>query len=275
MKLFCTSDIHQFPNKWKLLVGEALEVKPDIVCIAGDLFSNDFGIQGQLRLIPHIEKYLKKINAGNIKVVATIGNDDNPNMIPSLLEWQSQGLINFLNCSSVSIHGINFVGMHYVPDYPFAFKQWVAPDSKDNPRIHPKRLGKPCVMNDKNEFVYIDNFQEYFMNKKSIQEHLKSLSESTDMRKSVYLIHCPPAGCNLDLCGHGEHVGSQVVTDFIVETQPLLTLHGHIHESFERSGKWYAEINETLAIQAGQVGKELVYAVVEIEDGKIQTYLKF
>ena len=59
---------------------------------------------------------------------------------------------------------------------------------------------------------------------------------------------------------------------FIEKTQPLLTLHGHIHEAPELSGRYLDRIGATLCVNPGQftrAGKESprLHAVLfEMED---------
>lgn len=78
------------------------------------------------------------------------------------------------------------------------------------------------------------------------------LSELEDVSSAVAIIHVPPAGTAIDLAPEIDedfrptkggdnmiHVGSTAVRTWIEESQPLVTLHGHIHESrgFDRVGR--------------------------------------
>lgn len=82
-----------------------------------------------------------------------------------------------------------------------------------------------------------------------------------DMRRAVFNFHCPPYGTGLDDAAQiDEHlnvkdagrslvpVGSTAVRDAIARYQPLLSLHGHIHEA-----KGAARLGRTLAINAGSM----------------------
>lgn len=91
---------------------------------------------------------------------------------------------------------------------------------------------------------------------------IRVMAERThDPDRVVFNIHCPPHGTNLDqaalldadlrpLLQRGQvtigPVGSTAVRDSIREYQPLLTLHGHIHES-----PGIHRIRRTLAINPG------------------------
>lgn len=102
-------------------------------------------------------------------------------------------------------------------------------------------------------------------------------------RNAVFNFHCPPYGTPLDEApqidedlnvvdaGHAlTHVGSTAVRDAILKYQPLLSLHGHIHE-----GKGAARIGKTLAINAGSLYEQGVLqgAVVDLDARKgIRSY---
>lgn len=104
-----------------------------------------------------------------------------------------------------------------------------------------------------------------------------------DMRKMVFNFHCPPYGSNLDEAPEVDEnlnvkeagrslipVGSTAVRDAIMKYQPLLSLHGHIHE-----GKGTARLGKTLAINAGSLYEQGVLqgALVELDPRKgIRSY---
>jgi Icc-related predicted phosphoesterase len=53
------------------------------------------------------------------------------------------------------------------------------------------------------------------------------------------------------------HVGSIAIQRFIQDRQPLITLHGHIHESARITGSWQEKIGRTHAFSAAHDGPEL------------------
>ncbi len=99
-----------------------------------------------------------------------------------------------------------------------------------------------------------------------------------DMRRTVFNFHCPPYGSNLDEAPQVDEqlhvkdagralipVGSTAVRDAILKYQPLLSLHGHIHE-----GKGTARLGKTLAINAGSLYEQGVLqgALVDLDPRK-------
>ncbi len=101
----------------------------------------------------------------------------------------------------------------------------------------------------------------------TIQKDLVKLCKDENLSKSIFLFHTPPYNTNLDYAGLDNkfiehvpldvHVGSIAVERFIKERQPLLTLHGHVHESTSITGIWKEKIGNTLAMNAAHNGPEL------------------
>jgi Icc-related predicted phosphoesterase len=62
------------------------------------------------------------------------------------------------------------------------------------------------------------------------------------------------------------HVGSIAIRRFIEERQPLVTLHGHVHESARLSGAWRDRIGRTHLFSAAHDGPELALVRFDLED---------
>lgn len=106
-----------------------------------------------------------------------------------------------------------------------------------------------------------------------------------DMGRAIFNFHAPPYGSGLDEAPaldenlrpmHGgvvmKPVGSVAVRDAILKHQPLLSVHGHIHES--RATK---KMNRTLAINPGSVyGDGILQGAVidlDVKKAKVSRYL--
>jgi Icc-related predicted phosphoesterase len=109
------------------------------------------------------------------------------------------------------------------------------------------------------------------------------ISQLKDPRQSVFNLHAPPYGTTLDdvpeltedltpmLGGRSlVPVGSHAVRDVILEHQPLLGLHGHIHE-----GKGAVRVGKTLCINPGSMYEQgrLLGAVINLARNKIKSYI--
>ena len=108
-------------------------------------------------------------------------------------------------------------------------------------------------------------------------------SKVPDMSRAIFNLHCPPYKSGLDEAPaidadlrllHGGRalrpVGSTAVRTAIEKHQPLLSLHGHIHES-----KGAIKIGKTLSINPGSAYEEgmLMGAIIQLDPKKgIKSY---
>lgn len=101
---------------------------------------------------------------------------------------------------------------------------------------------------------------------------LKELPEPESPKKTVYVMHMPPAGLRLgQLLYQDLDIGSVDIYEFLKAKQPLLSLHGHIHESPDtEKGSWMNQIGTTTCIQPGQTefgDSSMVYAEIDLKSG--------
>ena len=61
------------------------------------------------------------------------------------------------------------------------------------------------------------------------------------------------------------HVGSIAIRRFVEARQPLVTLHGHVHESARLTGAWRDRIGGTVCLSAAHDGDELALVRVDLE----------
>ena len=102
-----------------------------------------------------------------------------------------------------------------------------------------------------------------------------------DKSNAIFNFHAPPYGFGLDLAPELDanltqaadrkiHVGSRAVAKMIEKYQPLLGLHGHIHES-----RGVQKIRKTTIINPGSEYSEgiLKGVVLVLEKGKVKDYI--
>jgi len=109
------------------------------------------------------------------------------------------------------------------------------------------------------------------------------VSQVRNPRNAVFNLHAPPHGSGLDeapeltkdmrLAYAGRSlvpVGSKAVLQVIDKYQPLLSLHGHIHE-----GKGTRKYRKTLCINPGSMYEQGILhgAVIELKPNKIGSYI--
>ena len=107
------------------------------------------------------------------------------------------------------------------------------------------------------------------------------VAKVNDQSNAIFNFHAPPYGFALDLAPELSkdlvqaadrkiHVGSRAVAHMIEKYQPLIGLHGHIHES-----RGAQKIKRTLIINPGSEYSEgiLKGAVIVLEKGKVKDYV--
>ncbi len=97
---------------------------------------------------------------------------------------------------------------------------------------------------------------------------LNSAAEGADSEghwsNLVLIMHNPPKDTKCDMIEGGIHVGSQMLRDFIVQTEPFLVVTGHIHES-----AGIDKIGKTTVINPGSLAEgKYGWVVCDCKDGE-------
>lgn len=271
MKLLVLADIHQRDFKWSKLASAVRKEKPDAVCVAGDLIPAPFLFKHEEFVDNTITKYAKEIKKVCPYLFVIPGNDDHPDLSCYLsIDERSDDLWCNAHNSVYTFNGFELGGIPYVIDHPFGYKYWSVRETNENLKINPKQICKKPLNIIDNKFVDIEDYAKFLMDRPSLETYLMTVAgQVKNMSKAIFLIHCPPIGCGLDLIKTGESCGSEIVARFIMDKQPLLTIHGHIHESPFYTIRWCCQLGRTWAINAGQIENDLYYAVVDIQDDKV------
>jgi uncharacterized protein len=150
--------------------------------------------------------------------------------------------------------------------------------------------GKVLHVDDAHELLTVpySNITPWHTNRElaepQISERIRGTAEKLEHpERAVFNIHVPPMGTHLDIAprltpdltkvmgpgGEPEmiHVGSTAVRDAVNQYQPLLGLHGHIHES-----KGFSELGRTVCANPGSVYTEGVLQglVIDLEPDKVK-----
>lgn len=111
---------------------------------------------------------------------------------------------------------------------------------------------------------------------------LEMVGQVDEPEKAVFNVHVPPHKTALDQCPELDEelrpvhsggnpvmtsAGSTAVRELIEEYQPLLGLHGHIHE-----GRGVARLGRTVCVNPGSVYSEGVLngSLIRVKDGKVR-----
>lgn len=215
MKILYVTDIHGNEKVYRNLLELGREKGAEALLIGGDI-SPGFDCSVQRRfiqkfLIPRISDFTESTAK---PVFIIMGNDDCKGNMDLLEKADKKGMLHFVHQKAVAFRGIWFAGYSYINTTPFLMKDW--------------ERGEKLIAGD-----------------------LEALSKRCDMKRSVCLFHAPPFATLLDVLYDGRHVGSLAIRDFIEKKQPLLCLHGHIHESMLMTASIADKIGKTVCINPG------------------------
>jgi uncharacterized protein len=174
------------------------------------------------------------------RLLIGLGNDDFEEMIPYL----SLGPVSYAPDGLLELDGFNLVSVGWS-------------------NITPWRTNRECPED-------------------GLADKLKAVHESADPARTIFNVHVPPYDSGLDLAPRlddslqiqlvgGEPdmvpVGSTAVAESISAYQPLLSLHGHIHE-----GRGVTRNGRTAVVNPGSEYDQatLLGALIEVKPGKVK-----
>jgi len=163
-----------------------------------------------------------------------------------------EGLIDICQKHYRLKNGYEMIGYPFVPPTPFRPKDFEKMDDPESP-WPPQKNPSYIRSSDQNGSAHPHRPHVYLRQRETIQEDLDHLSRPKDPRKTIYVMHSPPFKTKLDRIMGGRFTGSRSISRFIEKTQPLLTLHGHIHEAPEISGSCLDRIGKNPVRQSGTV----------------------
>ena len=262
MNILFVTDLHGSKWKYDLLFKAAKSLNVDVVINGGDMLpkSGDLFMQGEF-IKNYLENHFSLFESERIYYLCYLGNDDL--IIFDELFEETCDRFSFvvdLAQKKFEISDYEFIGMNYVVDYPFRLKDRCRKDTDDY--VFQNQFGTG-LLSTHDGLQEIDDWLSYAGTLPTIEDELNQLVRPRNMANAVYVIHLPPYKLGLDECSNGTKVGSKAVYDFLMKNQPLLSLHGHIHESPDVSGKWYTSLGRTVCIQPGQLN-ELTYVVMDM-----------
>ncbi|MEA3559453.1 MAG: metallophosphoesterase [Candidatus Thermoplasmatota archaeon] len=259
MKWLFASDLHGSSIRFRKLFLSVRERDPPAVLLGGDLFPR----------MGNIEKFLEdalfdpirelKVEGISTEFIVILGNDD-PRAYEHILELaDKEGLIHYIPMRVVEVMGVKVAGYPFIHPSPFLLKDWEMYDVS-------RHLDPGCVSPLEGTRTY--DVDTGSLKYRTIMDDLDELSKMSDPEETVYLFHSPPYMTDLDMSYIGgqmidhvpldPHIGSVAVKRFIEERQPPVTLHGHVHESFELTGSFHNRIGTTCSISAAGTEKGLV-----------------
>ncbi len=256
MKILYATDLHARPERYREVFDHARRHRVDAVVTGGDalewcfddLDATEAHQRAFLRdfLDPHFHEY----DEAGIHWLGLLSSHDLPAIdeaFDTLCATHSHA--HHFSRRRVELAGYEFIGFDLVVDYPFPPKSRCrAEDGRFRPL--PCR-GQPVEATPEGWRV-VPDWPARLARLPTIEQELAALPPPHDPRRAVYVIHHPPAGLGLATIHSGVDIGSTAVRRFLENAQPLVALHGHIHESPAMTGVWQARIGQTLCLQPGQ-----------------------
>jgi Icc-related predicted phosphoesterase len=263
MRLLYVTDLHGHEAKYRRVAHLAREHMVDLVVNGGDMLtkSRDMHTDQARFLYKVLEPFLAELDDTGIGHIGYLGNDD-LRIFDEPFDTLCNRYPGAVNLAQ-DIHRVDeyeFIGLNWVDDYPFRLKDRCRLDTRESPLGTQLGTGLLSVHDG---FEELEDWYAYVSLLPSIEQELDALPVPDNPANAIYVIHTPPANLGLDVCANGRTVGSAAVHRFIERRQPLLTLHGHIHESPDLSGVWQARLGRTTCIQPGQL-RPLSCVVIEL-----------
>ena len=263
---FFASDLHGHLSRYQKLFQVILAERPAVVLLGGDLLPYGLSYSRDLPENSFIHSVLQdgfgavktQLSSAYPQILLILGNDDIRAEEIELMQGEALGLWDYLHFRVMECGGFTVYGYACVPPTPFTLKDWERYDVSrfvDPGCISPEE-GWRSVPVSPHEIRYA-----------SIQADLELLTNNSDLSRAIFLFHAPPHQSSLDrvaLDGRmidniplDVHAGSIAIRRFIEKRQPLITLHGHIHESARLTGSWRERLGQTWAFSAAHDGAEL------------------
>jgi Icc-related predicted phosphoesterase len=272
LRLIYTSDLHGDPELYRAAGEAALRTSARAVVLGGDLCPGTPSAssvhlprsQAQFLLdeIGPIFAEWKRANPA-LRVFAIPGNDDCQTILPALSELEQKGLVENLHQRVLRLDSYTLLGLSFVPPTPFSIKDFERRDSKGDSAREPQ-LAR-CVVGTPEGFREIEDFDKYLDALPSLEEELEALTLD-DPPRTIGVIHCPPFQTRCDVLFNGQPIGSRALRRWIERRQPLLTLHGHIHESPKMSGTFFDRIGRTVVVNPGASARIPHLVQVDLKD---------
>ncbi|HOZ29485.1 MAG TPA: metallophosphoesterase [Bacteroidales bacterium] len=250
------SDLHGDTKKYGKLFDYIRLELPDIVLIGGDLYPSYKNLQKSNQnflteyLIPNFEVLKDELNENYPLICMILGNDDPATEEDEIKNAAHQGLWHYINQNKIKYKEYTIYGYSYIPPTPFLNKDWELYDVSryvDPGCTHPTEGIRSINPGRDIEFA-------------TIKKDLENLIVDDDLSKTIFLFHSPPYSTNLDRAALDDkfvdhipldvHVGSIAIKEFIELRKPMLTLHGHIHESTTITGSWKEKIGASHCFNA-------------------------
>jgi len=265
---FFVSDLHGRFDRYDTLFAAVAAERPAALFLGGDLLPHPLARQalpghGIGDFLPGLfgqglERLRRDLGAEYPRVFLIFGNDDPRSEEDDFRALETHGLLEYAHGRRIDWGPFAVYGYAFVPPTPFLLKDWERYDVS-------RYVDPGCVSPEEGWRSVPVPASE--VQRATIERDLATLAGGADLGRAIVMAHSPPYQTGLDraaLDGKSVdhvpldvHVGSIALRRFIEARQPLLTLHGHIHESARLTGRWKEQLGRTWMLSAAHDGPEL------------------
>lgn len=276
--LFAT-DLHGRVERYEKLIDLIQRERPRAVFLGGDLLdspslggnsSSGLGAADFVSdfLASKLAELRRSMGSVYPRLFLILGNDDGKFTEAAFHNIGASGLWSCVHGRWARFGDLDVLGYSFIPPSPFRLKDWEKYDVSRyvDPGCTGPGEGYRSVPERPHDVEY-----------GTIAKDLDRLTEGRSLERAVLLSHCPPYQTSLDRAAlDGQivehvpldiHIGSIAIRRLIESRQPLLTLHGHVHESARLTGSWRDRIGRTHMFNAAHDGPEL--AVVRFNPDRL------
>ncbi len=306
-KIFFATDVHGSDICWRKLVSAGKFYKANVVILGGDMTgkevvplvkqpdgtisSNFLGIPTTLRGEQELDNHVKRIKDTGYYPFDTAPEEmanlsTSPEKASEVFRTlMVQRIREWVEIAEKTLKG---TGIRFI----------VAPGNDDNPVIDPILDASDLIEMAEGKVLEIENRQilnsgytnptPWATPRECSEEELKKkiermISQIKDFKTCIFQLHAPPYGSGLDDAPMLDKnlrpikggtvrgpAGSTAVLEAIKQYQPLLGLHGHIHES-----KGARKIGKTLCVNPGSMYSEgiLQGSLIDVDKEKIRSQI--
>jgi Icc-related predicted phosphoesterase len=233
--------------------------------LCGDLLPKDGGswhIDNKVRTIAMQADFINSYFLGYLaelgalaEVYAVFGNDDFMSNY-SILSNANIPRVHFLRNQTLQLpidDELYVAGYPYIGMTPFLHKDWEKWDVVPNELPH-KIYRSDGYVSEEGQHIAVEKADDV----STIKDDLTTLARKSNPKKTIYVFHEAPFNTPLDRISQnnpyikdGQHnIGSKAIREFIESEQPLLTMHGHIHETYAESGEFTWKSGHSVSITA-------------------------
>ena len=279
MLCFFVSDLHGDRARYETLFAHIAAERPAAVFLGGDLLPMPMDRRWALELgradfvadllASGFEALSRTLGNAYPRVFLILGNDDARIEEAALRAIAARGLWRYVHAARSRLGEHPVYGYSHIPPSPFLLKDWERYDVSrfvDPGCVSPEE-GRRTVPVAAHELRY-----------GTIQKDLELLVGNDELEQAIFLFHAPPYetpldraaldGRRIDHVPLDVHIGSIAIERFIRARQPLLTLHGHVHEAERLTGTWRTRIGRTHVFSAAHDGPEL--ALVRFDPARLE-----